>query len=63
MDKTEAYLDGWLAHLKDVDVEANPFDDKRQARSHAQWTSGWCARFGAVKHGHPLAYDEAEFED
>jgi hypothetical protein len=63
MDKTEAFLDGWLAHKADVDGDDNPFDEKRQPRSHHQWTSGWCARFSACKHDHDLTYDDAAWSD
>ncbi|GJD87809.1 hypothetical protein BHAOGJBA_1314 [Methylobacterium hispanicum] len=59
MDKSEAYLDGWLAHAQDVGSDDNPHEERRQPRSHAQWTSGWCARFSAVKHGLDLTYDDA----
>lgn len=60
MHVSEAYLDGWLAHRGDVDVDANPYDVRLQPRSHAQWLSGWSARFAAVKHGLDLPHDEAD---
>ncbi len=63
MDKNTAFLDGWLAHKNGVEVEDNPFDERRQARSRSQWTSGWCARFGAVKHGEDLPYDDLDYLD
>ena len=49
--KPTAYRDGWLAHRNGVDVNANPYDENAQQRAHEQWMSGWCARFGSLKHG------------
>lgn len=48
---TPAYLDGWHSHRLGGEVDNNPYDEKRQAYSHNQWLSGWCARFSAIKHG------------
>ena len=56
--RTTAYLDGWHAHRKGVDVERNPFPEDRMAFSHMEWKAGWCGRFGAVKLDGELAYDE-----
>jgi hypothetical protein len=61
MEKSDTYLDGWLAHREGVESDANPYDEKTQARSHAQWRSGWCDRFGACKHDGSLTHDDAEF--
>lgn len=54
LDEEEAavpFLDGWHAHRLGVDVDENPYDEQRQSKSHSLWTSGWCRRFGAIKHG------------
>lgn len=61
-EKSDAYLDGWLAHKDGLAVESNPYDRLLQVRSNHQWESGWCDRFGAIKHDRDLAYDDAMFE-
>jgi hypothetical protein len=52
-EKSAPFLDGWHAHrLEFGPVEAaNPYSEHTQAKSHALWQSGYCRRFGAVKHG------------
>lgn len=52
-DQTPAWRDGWLAHKNDMDTSDNPYNDQTQTYSHAQWESGWCARFGWCKHSEP----------
>ena len=47
----ESYRNGWEAHRKRVSVHSNPYDEDTQAISHALWTTGWCDRFNAAKHG------------
>ncbi len=49
--QTESYRNGWIAHRKRAPVQDNPYDEVTQAISHAWWTSGWCERFNAAKHG------------
>lgn len=49
-DATPAFRDGWHAHKLGVDIDDNPYDEQKQAYSNHEWMSGWCARFGAVKH-------------
>ena len=48
---SEAYIDGWLAHKNDVEVDANPYDEKSAEASNFRWTNGWCSRFRCIKHG------------
>jgi len=62
MTKTTAEKDGWCAHKFEVSVEHNPYDERRQSASNAEWTAGWCARFGAIKHGR-LDEIESDYED
>lgn len=49
-----AYHDGWLAHSNGVDCDQNPYDERRQMRSHNEWNSGWFGRFGHIKNGRDL---------
>ena len=56
---SDAYKDGWYAHLLRVDIEKNPFDYRYQPYSQAEWRRGWCARFDAVKHDLDLSLDQA----
>lgn len=58
-EQSTAYIDGWNAHRLGVRVEDNPYSETTQAYSNSQWLSGWCRRFGAVKHGE----DTAELDD
>lgn len=60
-NKTSAYLDGWAAHRYGRDVEHNPYDEHTQARSHYEWMSGWCGRFGAIKNELDLSLDDQLF--
>lgn len=49
-----AHKDGWQAHSFGKQTNDNPYDKFIQAYSHAEWESGWCARFDALKHGTAL---------
>lgn len=62
MNKSEAYLNGWLAHKNGVENTAddNPYLETLQHYSNNQWLSGWCDRFSAVKHGLDMSLDETE---
>lgn len=60
---SEAYRNGWLAHAKKHPAEGNPYDEKAQPYSHAQWTSGWCGRFSAVKHDQWEESDDFKMEE
>lgn len=58
-DKSDAWLDGWLAHRDHLGSNANPYDPVYAARSHAQWSAGWGDRFNRAKHGG----DENEYDN
>jgi len=62
MTKTTAEKDGWYAHKNGVRVDDNPYCERRQEASNMEWTSGWCARFGALKHGR-MDEIESDYED
>jgi hypothetical protein len=65
-DKTDAWIDGWLAHKNSENNsdEDNPYDEYKQARSYAQWVSGWCARHSAIKAGiNTVGYDNGAWEE
>ena len=57
-EDTPAYRDGWHASKNGVDIEDNPYDEHRQTYSNRLWMSGWCGRFGAIKHGYDLGSRE-----
>lgn len=59
-DKRESYLNGWLAHKGDCPQDLNPYNEIQQPYSYANWLSGWCDRFSAVKHGLDLSLDEMD---
>lgn len=50
-EATIPYREGWHAHRLGVSSpEKNPYHERKQSVSHSLWQSGWCERFGAVKH-------------
>lgn len=61
----ESYRNGWIAHRNGASFHINPYDEVTQTISHAYWTTGWCNRFVAVKHGtHSKEMDnEVEFRE
>ena len=55
----EAYMNGWFAHKNKTAAEGeNPYPENTMPFSRAQWLSGWCDRFSAVKHGGSLELDD-----
>ncbi len=57
-EDTVAYRDGWFAHKARVNGASNPYKEAEQPQSHSLWTSGWTARFSAIKHGRSMEMDE-----
>lgn len=54
-ENSESYRNGGHAHRlgADNDEATNPYNETTQAYSHSQWLSGWCRRYGAIKHNEP----------
>ena len=50
MSKNNSFIDGWMAHENGVTLEENPYDERLSSRSNEEWSSGWVARFSAIKH-------------
>jgi len=62
---SDAWLDGWFAHRDNSIGEyprgrENPYNERTQRRSRAQWGRGYASRHNAVKHGFALEWDDAE---
>lgn len=60
-----AYLDGWFAHKYHTEnygaaVGSNPFDERTQSVSNAQWDAGYAQRFSARKHDLDMSLDDVE---
>lgn len=57
-DHSTEYMDGWHAHKAGRVSGENPYSEELTAFSYRRWLSGWCGRFGAVKHGQSLELDD-----
>lgn len=62
MNKSEAFLNGWLAHRNDY-VGSSPYHETLQEYSHKQWHSGWRARQDFVETGSSDFHPDAECEN
>lgn len=55
--KSEAWLNGWLAHSKHYPSSQNPYSRNLQSRSYYEWSVGWETRRQAEIKKQPLTYD------
>lgn len=68
-NKSEAYINGWLAHRRDSQepeirgnrpqiASKNPYCENRQFKSRIDWDTGYFDRQRAVFNGEDLLFDK-----